>query len=332
MNENDKTEILEPVETPAENITEPSKDGRKCPKWLLPLVAAVCAVILVVAGIIGWNAYSGAKLAEAKEACATAADTVRNNANEYNALLNGDAADAAAVKAEQVKDSKTVESLGKELKAMAPEYEGCVAENAQGLDAATVKLNEQADWYETHEKSLTKTVRAVAESKAAKRLDDAKTNLTAKLDEASKLLADSDGKVADNATRDALSNAIDAANGLKDGNDPAKIDGARKTLEDAINGVNASVQAKAEADAQTAAAAAAAAQAQAQAQSTYSGVSSYSGGAYRRTEGSTSGSNTYRGTTSGGSGPAAAAPKPNLNGAYGCTEDCYVPPNNLIQH
>lgn len=333
MNENDKTEILEPVETPAENITEPSKDGRKCPKWLLPLVAAVCAVILVVAGIVGWNAYSGAKLAEAKEACAAAADTVRNNANEYNALLNGDAADAAAVKAEQVKDSKTVESLGKELKSSAPEYEGCVAEDAQGLDAAAVKLNEQADWYGTHEKSLSKAVRAVAESKAAKRLETAKTNLTAKLDEASKLLADSDGKVADNATRDALSNAIDAANGLKDGNDPAKIDGARKTLEDAINGVNASVQAKTDADAQAAAAAAAAAQAQAQAQSTYSGVSSYSGGAYRRTEGSTSGSNTYRGATSGGSGPAAAsAPKPNLNGAYGCTEDCYVPPNNLIQH
>ena len=333
MNENDKTEILEPVETPAENITEPGKDGRKCPKWLPPLIAAVCAVILVAAGIIGWNAYSGAKLAEAKEACATAADTVRSNANEYNALLNGDAADAAAVRAEQVKDSKTVESLGKELKAMAPEYEGCVAEDAQGLDAAAVRLNEQAGWYETHEKSLSKAVRAVTESKAAKRLDDAKANLKAKLDEASKLLADSDGKVADNATRDALSNAIDAANGLKDGNDPAKIDGARKTLEDAINGVNASVQAKTDADAQAAAAAAAAAQAQAQAQSTYSGVSSYSGGAYGRTEGSTSGSNTYRGTTSGGSGPAAAsAPKPNLNGAYGCTEDCYVPPNNLIQH
>ena len=333
MNENDKTEILEPVETPAENITEPSKDGSRRPKWLPPLVAAVCAVILVAAGIIGWNAYSGAKLAEAKEACATAADTVRNNANEYNALLNGDAADAAAVKAEQVKDSKTVESLGKELKAMAPEYEGCVAENAQGLDAAAVKLNEQADWYETHEKSLSKAVRAVAESKAAKRLDDAKTNLTAKLDEASKLLADSDGKVADNATRDALSNAIDAANGLKDGNDPAKIDGARKTLEDAINGVNASVQAKTDADAQAAAAAAAAAQAQAQAQSTYNGVSSYSGGAYRRTEGSTSGSNTYRGTTSGGSGPAAAAPKPNLNGAYGCGNSCPPPSSDgLIHH
>ena len=332
-NENDKMEILETVETPAKNITEPSTGERKRPKWLLPLIAAICAVVLVVAGIIGWNTYSGAKLAQAKETCAAAADTVRNNANEYNALLNGDAADAAAVKAEQVKDSKTVESLGKELKAMAPEYEGCVAEDAQGLDAATVKLNEQADWYETHEKSLSKAVRAVAESKAAKRLDDAKTNLTAKLDEASKLLADSDGKVADNATRDALSNAIDATNGLKDGNDPAKIDGARKTLEDAINGVNASVQAKTDADAQAAAAAAAAAQAQAQAQSTYSGVSSYSGGAYRRTEGSTSGSNTYRGTTSGGSGPAAAsAPKPNLNGAYGCGNSCTGKDDGYYHH
>ena len=339
MNENDKTEILEPVETPAENITEPSKDGRKRPKWLPPLIAAVCAVILVAAGSIGWNAYSGAKLAEAKEACATAADTVRNNANEYNALLNGDAADAAAVKAEQVKDSKTIESLGKELKASAPEYEGCVAEDAKGLDAATVKLGEQADWYKTHEQSLSKAVKAVTESKAAKTLETAKTNLTAKLDEAAKLLTDSDGKVADNATRDALSNAIDAANGLKDGNDPAKIDGARTTLEDAINGVNASVQAKTDADAQAAAAAAAAAQAQAQAQSTYSGVSSYSGGAYGRTEGSTSGSNTYRGTTSGGSGSnsgsgstGGSTTRPNLNGAYGCAEDCYVPPNNLIQH
>lgn len=330
-NEIDKTEALEPVETAAANVAEArgGVDGRKRPKWLLPLIAVVCAVVLVVAGVVGWNMYRGAKLAEAKEACATAADGVRSQANEYNALLNGDAADAAAVKAEQVEDAKTVESLGKELKAMAPEYEGCVAEDAQGLDAATVKLNEQADWYGTHEKSLSKAVRAVTESKAAKRLETAKTNLTAKLDEASRLLADSDGKVADNATRDALSNAIDAANGLKDGNDPAKIDGARKTVEDAINGVNASVQAKTDADAQAAAAAAAAAQVQAR--SAYSGGSSYSGNTYRRTEGPASGSNTYRGTTSGGtgsgstsgSGPAGgSAPKPNLNGAYGCDNSC----------
>ena len=341
-NEIDKTEALEPVETAAANVAEArgGVDGRRRPKWLLPLIAVVCAVVLVVAGVVGWNMYRGAKLAEAKEACATAADTVRNNANEYNALLNGDAADAAAIKAEQVKDSKTVESLGKELKAMAPEYEGCVAENAQGLDAATVKLNEQADWYKAHEKSLSKAVKAVTESKDSKRLDDAKANLKAKLDEASKLLTDSDGKVQDNATRETLTNAIDAANKLKDANDATKIDKAHKTLEDAINGVNASVQAKTDADAQAAAAAAAAAAAQAQAQSTYSGGSSYSGNTYRRT--GTGGSNAYRGTTSGGSGSnsgsgstggSASTTRPNLNGGHGigtCVDGCAsLPP---IQH
>lgn len=335
-NEIDKTEALEPVETAAANVAEArgGVDGRKRPKWLLPLIAVVCAVVLVVAGVVGWNMYRGAKLAEAKEACATAADGVRSQANEYNALLNGDAADAAAVKAEQVKDAKTVESLGKELKASAPEYEGCVAEDAKGLDAATVKLGEQADWYKTHEQSLSKAVKAVTESKAAKTLETAKTNLTAKLDEAAKLLTDSDGKVQDNTTRETLTNAIDAATRLKDANDATKIDKARKTLEDAINGVNASVQAKTDADAQAAAAAAAAAaQAQAQAQSTYSGGSSYSGNTYRRTGGSTSGSNTYRGTTSGGSGPAAAAvPKPNLNGAYGCGNSCTGKDDGYYHH
>ena len=341
-NEIDKTEALEPVETAAANVAEArgGVDGRKRPKWLLPLIAVVCAVVLVVAGVVGWNMYRGAKLAEAKEACATAADGVRNNANEYNALLNGDAADAAAVKAEQVKDAKTVESLGKELKASAPEYEGCVAEDAQGLDAATVKLGEQADWYKAHEKSLSKAVKAVTESKDSKRLDDAKANLKAKLDEASKLLTDSDGKVQDNATRETLTSAIDAANKLKDANDATKIDKAHKTLEDAINGVNASVQAKTDADAQAAAAAAAAAAAQAQAQSTYSGGSSYSGNTYRRT--GTGGSNAYRGTTSGGSGSnsgsgstggSASTTRPNLNGGHGigtCVDGCAsLPP---IQH
>ena len=341
-NEIDKTEALEPVETAAANVAEArgGVDGRRRPKWLLPLIAVVCAVVLVVAGVVGWNMYRGAKLAEAKEACATAADGVRSQANEYNALLNGDAADAAAVKAEQVKDAKTVESLGKELKASAPEYEGCVAEDAQGLDAATVKLGEQADWYKTHEKSLSKAVKAVTESKDSKRLDDAKANLKAKLDEASKLLTDSDGKVQDNATRETLTNAIDAANKLKDANDATKIDKAHKTLEDAINGVNASVQAKTDADAQAAAAAAAAAAAQAQAQSTYSGGSSYSGNTYRRT--GTGGSNAYRGTTSGGSGSnsgsgstggSASTTRPNLNGGHGigtCVDGCAsLPP---IQH
>ena len=307
MNENDKTEILEPVETPAENITEPSKDGRKCPKWLLPLVAAVCAVILVVAGIIGWNAYSGAKLAEAKEACATAADTVRNNANEYNALLNGDAADAAAVKAEQVKDSKTVESLGKELKAMAPEYEGCVADGKDGLETAIDELDDAAAWYEKHAGSLKKAVDAVNDSKLAKTIDTAKT-----------LLESSNGNVQDDKTREELSKAIEAK-------DETAIAKASKAVNDSIAAKQkadeeAKAKAQAEADAKAAAAANAQTQQQQynyqQSQPQQSWTPSYpygggsTGGGSGTTGGSTGGSagSSYGGSFGYSSGYGAATP------------------------
>lgn len=315
MNENDKTEILEPVETPAENITEPSKDGRKCPKWLPPLVAAVCAVILVAAGIIGWNAYSGAKLAEAKEACVTAADTVRNNANEYNALLNGDAADAAAVKAEQVKDSKTVESLGKELKAMAPEYEGCVADGKDGLETAIDELDDAAAWYEKHAGSLKKAVDAVNDSKLAKTIDTAKT-----------LLESSNGNVQDDKTREELSKAIEAK-------DEAAIAKASKAVNDSIAAKQkADAEAKAKAEQEAAAqAAAAAAQSQRQAQSytpSYTNTGTSSGRSYTNvgsagassgsTGGSSSGGSGWSGPTSGGHGDPGAC----------SLEDCSIP----IQH
>ena len=62
-NEIDKTEALEPVETAAANVAEArgGVDGRKRPKWLLPLIAVVCAVVLVVAGVVGWNMYRGGR-------------------------------------------------------------------------------------------------------------------------------------------------------------------------------------------------------------------------------------------------------------------------------
>ena len=293
MNENDKTEILEPVETPAENITEPSKDGRKCPKWLLPLGAAVCAVILVVAGIIGWNAYSGAKLAEAKEACATAADTVRNNANEYNALLNGDAADAAAVKAEQVKDSKTVESLGKELKAMAPEYEGCVADGKDGLETAIDELDDAAAWYEKHAGSLKKAVDAVNDSKLAKTIDTAKT-----------LLESSNGNVQDDKTREELSKAIEAK-------DEAAIAKASKAVNDSIAAKQkADEEAKAKAQAEADAKAAAAANAQTQ-QQQYN---------YQQSQPQQSWTPSYPyggGSTGGGSGTTGGSTGGSAGSSYG---------------
>lgn len=268
------------------------------PKWLIPAIAGIGVIVLVGAGLGGYHVWTSHELAVAKEACATAAEKVRESASDYNTLVNGDASDASAITADQVKDTKTVESLAEELKNTAPEYAGCVADDAKGLNAAADALESQAKWYETHTKSLSKAVKNVTESKAAKTLETAKSNLSSKLDEASKLLSDSDGKVADNATRDNLTKAIDDGNKLKDGTDLAKIDSARKAIEDAMKTVNDSINAKNEADAQAAAAAAQASSGSGYTGSSSRGGSNYSGGTtYGKNANGSSGSQTSNGNS-----------------------------------
>ncbi|WP_140490240.1 colicin transporter [Bifidobacterium sp. UTBIF-68] len=286
------------------------------PKWLVPAVAAGVAVIVVVAGVGGWAAWSARERSAASAACATAADHTREAMNAYNLLRDGDAAEASKTAKDQVKDANTLDVLSKALKAEAPEYAGCTADSVKGLKAAANTLAEQTTWYETHEDDLSKAVKAVNESKAAKTLDTARANLKAKLEEASKLLADSDGKVQDNAVRDVLSKAIDAGNKLVDGNDPSKLDEARTSLEDAVGKVNDSVKAKADADARAAAEAqeAAEAAAAAQAQASQSSGYGWTGGGWTGSSGSGwSGSSGSSGSGSGGLGGFPGA-DPNYRG------------------
>ena len=165
MNEEKKNDIVEDTTPPTETGIESTESTmRRRPKWLVPAIAAGAVVVLIGAGLGGWHAYTTHELNVAKSACAQASDTLRGAANEYNSLVNGAAADASAIKADQVKDSKTVDALAKALKETAPGYEGCVADGKDGLDAATVKLNSQAKWYESHEKSLSEAVKAVTAS------------------------------------------------------------------------------------------------------------------------------------------------------------------------
>lgn len=148
----------------------------------------------------------------------------RGAANDYNAVVNGKAADASAVAVDQVKDARTVDALAKALKTTVPEYEGCVAGSKAGLDEATSKLDRQAAWYRTHAASLGKAVKAVESSRLDRTVEDAE-----------KLLADSKGRVADEKTRSMLEQAI------KDRDADA--------IGEAVNAVDGSVKAKAKADA-----------------------------------------------------------------------------------
>lgn len=254
------------------------------PKWLVPAIAASAVVVLVGGGFAGWHAYTARELDAAKTACAEAADTLRGKANDYNALVNGDAKTASETTPKQVRDAKAVDALKAALKATAPEYEGCTADSKDGLDAAAAKLGQQAEWYESHEKTLTGAVKAVETSKLDKAVDDANA-----------LLKSSDGQVQDDKTRDALSGAIKArdadaiAKAVKQVND--SVAAKRKADEEA--------QAQAEAAAQAAAAQAAQSQASGGYTGGYSGYTGYTGG--------------NRGGSNGGGQPAytpPAAPQP----------------------
>ena len=301
----------------------PSPDGvgvvpepetvRRRPKWLAPAAVGCVLVLLAVGGVVGCRMWSARELAEAREACAVAADGARGAANDYNAVVNGQAADASAVTVDQVKDARTVDALAKALKTTAPEYEGCLAGSKAGLDEATSKLDRQAAWYKTHAASLGKAVKAVESSRLDRTVEDAE-----------KLLADSKGRVADEKTRSMLEQAI------KDRDADA--------IGEAVNAVDGSVKAKEKAQAEQAAqaaaqAAAAQTQAQQQAQSygggySYGGGTGYTGGGY--TGGGYTGGGTYTPPATGGGNGGGSAPSGPISGGHGdpgacARENCNAP-------
>ena len=310
----------------------PSPDGagvvpepetvRRRPKWLAPAAVGCVLALLAVGGVVGYRMWSARELAEAKEACAVAADGARGAANDYNALVNGKAADASAVAADQVKDARTVDALAKALKTTAPEYEGCLADSKAGLDEATSKLDRQAAWYKTHAASLGKAVKAVESSRLDRTVEDAE-----------KLLADSKGRVADEKTRSMLEQAIKDRDADAIGEAVNAVDGSVKAKAKADADAKARREAEEKAQAEQEAQAAAQAQAQQQAQSygggySYGGGTGYTGGGY--TGGGYTGGGTYTPPATGGGNGGGSAPSGPISGGHGdpgacARENCNAP-------
>lgn len=319
MSEEDKV----PSPDGAGVVPEPETVRRR-PKWLAPAAVGCVLALLAVGGVAGCRVWSARELAEAREACAVAADGVRGAANDYNALVNGKAADASAVTADQVKDARTVDALAKALKTTVPEYEGCLAGSKAGLDEATSKLDRQAAWYKTHAASLGKAVKAVESSRLDRTVEDAE-----------KLLADSKGRVADEKTRSMLEQAIKDRDADAIGEAVNAVDGSVKAKAkadaDAKARREAEEKAQAEQEAQAAAdAAAAQAQAQQQAQS-YGGGYSYGGGTGYTGGGYTGGGTYTPPATGGGNGGGSASSGP-ISGAQGCGNSCTGTDDGYYHH
>ena len=309
------------------------------PKGIKPAkltVVIVAAVVVALAGIGGGYAYYTRQEANAyHEAVAQAenADKALSKAIEQ--------ATATEYKADQLKEPKLLGRLddaiskAKALKGVPEDQPGEWL--AWQLASARKANATDADEANAQAKALNAALRAVRDSKLAKELDTAKDQLRQGIDGAGQTLRDTDGKVADNATRDSLAKAIDEANNTlskKGVTDPKTYTDAKAKLDAAVRQVTDSKAAKEQADAEAAAQAQAQAQAaQAQAaQAAAQSQRSYSQ-SYNRYGGSGSGYSSNRGYSApqqsytGGSSAPAPAPiqRPNngvLGGGTGPLVDC----------
>lgn len=282
-------------------------------------VAIIVAVVVVaLAGIGGgyayWTHHEGNAYHEA----------VAQAENADKALMKAvDEATATTYKADQLKEPKLLDRLDaaiRKAKALKGIPNDAPSEWLAWQLASAKKANAtDADEADAQAKALNAALKAVRDSKLAKELDGAKDQLKQGIDGAGQTLKDTDGKVADNATRDSLKKAIaEASSALskKGVTDPKAYTDAKAKLDAAVKRVTDSKAAKEQADAEAAAQAQAQAQA-AQAQAAAAAAqpqSSYSQ-SYNRYGGSSSGYSSNRGYS---------APQQS----YSAPQQSYTPSNN----
>lgn len=290
------------------------------------LTAIIIAVVVVaLAGIGGgyayWTHHEGNAYHEA----------VAQAENADKALSKAvDEATATTYKADQLKEPKLLDKLDTAIskaKALKGVPNDAPSEWLAWRLASARKANAtDADEANAQAKVLNAALKAVKDSKLAKELDGAKDQLKRGIDGAGKTFKDTDGKVADNATRDSLKKAIAEANNAlskKGVTDPKAYTDAKAKLDAAVKRVTDSKAAKEKADAEAAAQAQAqaaqaqAAQAAAQPQSSYS--QSYnryggSGSGYSSNRGYSAPQQSYAPSNNGGSSAPAPAPIQRPNG------------------
>ena len=273
---------------------------RPAKRWIamdprMPMAIACCilAVLLVAAGVsFAVERHRAAVAAEERETavndCARAAKTLKTSRAAWEKLLKDTKTGAGKLQANQVKDAKTVDALKKAMAAATPTGSAsCTAGDRGQVENASRSIRKAAGAYDANRKALQKAAKVVEASKLDKTVADA-----------TKLLADTKGRVKDDKTRQTLDKAIKAR-------DADAIARAAKAVNDskaAKDRADAEAKAKREADE-------AAKIAQQQAATPYSGSSSGSGrsNGYSGSYGSGSSSNSYSPSHSSGSGGSSSS-------------------------
>lgn len=213
--------------------TEPSGAARaaskpKRPKWLIPVIAGGCAVVLAAGGIGGYLYWNHDQLTAASEECATSYDRAVKARKKLTEYLKSDALKTAVtVKDSEVRDAKTVGTLASTVKA-AEKTKMTVPECPSGDRVDIEAMTKEIDGLAAAYAKTVNEVRGKADAVNASKLDKTVADAT-------RILNDSKGRVKDDKVRAALENAIKS----KDG----------KAISDAMKAVNDSIKAKSDADA-----------------------------------------------------------------------------------
>lgn len=260
------------------------------------LVAIVMAASLIAVSWMGLqikNRHAAAMRQEAHETAISACDSAEATRRTIQSDLDRTTAKASKLLKDtsrgQVADPKTLDALNRLLGAKTTTISGACASDAatSDLDRTTASLHRTTKELKNRLTDLKAATKAVTDSKLDKTVDDANA-----------LYKETDGRVADDKTRETLLKAVKTRDADAIAKAVKEVNESKATKEKA----DAEAKAKAEQEA-AAAAAAAAAQQQAQASQSYSGGSySYSNNSrnYSYSGGSSSGSTSTPAQSNGG--------------------------------
>ena len=298
---------ITPPEQPATVSEAPLPPRGNHPKWMVPAIAAGCAIVLAASGAGGYAWWSHDRLASASGECSAAHAKAVRAQGKLTDYLESDALKAAvSVKTDEVKDAKTVAVLVSSVKAASESktaVPGCPSGSLTDIRAVSKELEGFAAAYSR----TVKEVKGKADAVDGSKLD----RIVA---EASKLLSDSKGKVKDDKIRTALADAIKTR-------DADGIEKAVKTVSDSMK-AKSDDDAKAEAE-KAKQAADNAAQTQTDNSGSYTGgttggYTGYTGGGYTQPQGGYA--YTPQQSTGGGYTPAPQpqpTPQPSQGGGNG---------------
>lgn len=273
-------------------------------------VAAVAVVAVCAGGYGMWHAHEDRLDEQARTDCSQAAKTLDTSRATWERLLKDARTGAGAVRANQVKDARTVDALRRAMGAKTPTGgASCTAGGRTDVEDAATAIRRAADAYDANARTLRTAVKAVEASKLDKTVADA-----------TKLLNDTKGKVSDDRTRQTLDKAIRARD--------------EQAITKAVKAVNDSRTAKEKADAEARAEQEAAAAQSSGANGSYSGNSEYSAGSYSGSQGYSYSSNAGSsvapatgGTTSSNGGGSASNSGVSTSGGASSGMP-YIPPTS----